>query len=96
MNYYVYYCAQCLSPLMGGPVRPAPSESDGGLLALVRISHGMKGNRAPAPPIHPILKLRSPPANAAGRETQPVRDSGRHHTPTAQALLLRVECEFEK
>ena len=45
MNYYVYYCAQCLSPLMGGPVRPAPSEIDGGLLALVRISHGMKGNR---------------------------------------------------
>ena len=95
MNYYVYYCAQCLSPLMGGPVRPAPSEIDGGLLALVRISHGMKGNRAPAPPIHPILKLRSPPANAAGHETQPVRDSGRHYTPTAQALLLRVECKFE-
>jgi len=51
----------------------------------------MKGNRAPAPPIHTILKLRNPPANAAGRETQPVRDSGRHNTPTAQALLLRVE-----
>jgi hypothetical protein len=81
---------------MGGPVRPAPSDNDGGVLSLVRIWHGMKGNRAPAPPIHPILKLRSPPANAAGHETQPVRDSGRHNTPTAQALLLRVECEFEE
>ena len=90
------YCALCLSPLLGGPVRPAPSDNDGGVLSLVRIWHGMKGNRAPAPPIHPILKLRSPPANAAGHETQPVRDSGRHYTPTAQALLLRVECEFEK
>ena len=28
---------------MGGPVRPAPSEFDGGVLALVRIWHGMKG-----------------------------------------------------
>ena len=37
------YCALCLSPLLGGPVRPAPSEFDGGVLALVRIWHGMKG-----------------------------------------------------
>ena len=28
---------------MGSPVRPAPSEFDGGVLALVRIWHGMKG-----------------------------------------------------
>ena len=34
---YYYYCALCLSPLLGGPVRPAPSEFDGGVLALVRI-----------------------------------------------------------
>ena len=73
---------------MGGPVRPAPSEFDGGVLALVRIWHGMKGTGRR---LHPFT-----PSSNCGILQQTLQDAKRSPcvtpdvTTRQQLRLLRL------